>query len=859
MARTFPARHPSARPTRGRRPARNSIRPAHGVKLRAYILVFLLVFGLTPLILALLINLPLVLDRTTLFYQRAYLQNLRADFRDLDQHLASRHEMIRLLSKLPEPGLILGEQGDADQIDLSRARYTTWINQILADQRDIIQILFVGDDGQERFWLARDARSQEWRPTAQPPQIPNRQFLEAGLELQPGGVLVSRIRIDPAAGAKDPRQFMTLNLVSPIGGGKAEEPRGAVVLTIDVGGLAQFYRDTLWVNQDGSYLRPNQPASGKPEAFEAFPGLAKIFAEGKLALWKGDQGRQMLWLPMFLTEDGLPLWVGRAVDPSPIDAFRDELMIRVLSIIFLLVVVVMVLARWIAKRAEHFGQELTGGIGHILRDGRPLRFSWRGPREIHELSEQLTTLAETHAKHLQTTQAHARELEKSNRYKSQFLTNVSHELRTPLNSILLLSKMLGAETGGLNAGQRRQAQVIHEAGRDLRTMIDNILDISQIEAGHVNVTLDWVDLRPMLEELIELVGPMLTEKPVELVLTINPHAVSRIYTDREKLRQILKNFLSNAVKFTDRGQVVVMVESRADPKRPVAISVVDTGIGIPQDKQSIIFDAFQQADGSTRRRYGGTGLGLSISRELAALLGGRIDVESAPGAGARFSLLLPLSPADEQAPEPVLTHSVTPSTSSDDFIFDPRAEIHPEPSLLPGDHWVLIIERDVKTLVQLASDLSRRGLRVQTTADLDEALETLQEEGEGCELVLLAAQMSAEMTCDTIQTLLQRTQGPHPAVAVLGEPGTEGQMDGCLGVGALDFLSKPIDVNQLGLLLDEVLSGKVVAETSGLPALASTSLRTHASTAPNTGSEAREPLDGLSTVSDNEPTLTRRE
>ena len=116
------------------------------MKLRAYILLFLLVFGLTPLILALLINLPLVLDRTTLFYQRAYLQNLRADFRDLDQHLASRHEMIRLLSKLPEPGLILGEQGDADQIDLSRARYTTWINQIFADQRAVIQILFVGDD-----------------------------------------------------------------------------------------------------------------------------------------------------------------------------------------------------------------------------------------------------------------------------------------------------------------------------------------------------------------------------------------------------------------------------------------------------------------------------------------------------------------------------------------------------------------------------------------------------------------------------------------------------------------------------------------------------------------------------------------
>ncbi|MBK5965847.1 hybrid sensor histidine kinase/response regulator [Thiocystis minor] len=785
------------------------------MKLRVYILLFLLVFGLTPLILALLINLPLVLDRTTLFYQRAYLQNLRADFRDLDQHLASRHEMIRLLSKLPEPGLILGEQGDADQIDLSRARYTTWINQIFADQRDVIQILFVGDDAQERFWLVRDSRSQEWRPTAKPPQTPNRQFLSAGLELQPGGVIVSRIRIDPAAGAEDPRQLMTLNLVSPIGGEKAEDARGAVTLTLDVGGLAQFYRDTLWVNQDGSYLRPNQPASGNPEAFDAFPGLAKIFADGNLALWKGPQGHQMLWLPMFLTEDGLPLWVGREVDSSPIDAFRNELMIRVLSIIFLLVVAVLVLARWIAKRAEHFGKELTGGIGHILRDGRPLHFSWSGPREIHELGEQLTTLAETHAEHLRAAQAHARELEKSNRYKSQFLTNVSHELRTPLNSILLLSKMLAAETGGLNAGQRRQAQVIHEAGRDLRTMIDNILDISQIEAGHVKVALDWVELRPMLAELIELVGPLLTGKPVELTLTIDPRAVSRLYTDRDKLRQILKNFLSNAAKFTDRGQVVVMVEARADARRPVAISVVDTGIGIPEDKQSIIFEAFQQADGSTRRRYGGTGLGLSISRELAALLGGRIDVESAPGAGARFSLLLPLSAANGQVPEPVLTHGAPPSAASDDLVFEPRTEIVAESGILPGAPWVLIIERDVKTLIQLASDLTRRGLRVQTAADLDEALETLQEEGEGCELVLLAARMSAASTCDTIQSLLKRTQGPHPMVAVLGEPGTESQIEGCLGVGAIDFLSKPIAADRLSLLLADVFPDKFVAQAPG--------------------------------------------
>ncbi|PQJ97432.1 hybrid sensor histidine kinase/response regulator [Chromatium okenii] len=771
-------------------------------KLRAYILLFLLVFGLTPLILALLINLPLVLERTTLFYQRAYLQNLRADFRDLDQHLASRHEMIRLLSKLPELGLILGTEGDAEQISAARARYTLWINQILDDQGDVIQLLFIGDDGAARFWLTRDARTQEWKTPVAVPQIPNRQFVAAGLALQPGAVLVSRIRIDQVAGAEDPHQLMTLNLVSLIGGKQANEARGVVVLTIDVGGLAQFYQNTLWVNQDGSYLRPNQPPSGKPEAFAAFPGLAEIFAEGKLALWKGEQGQQMLWLPMFLTEDGVPLWVGRAVDSSPIDAFRNELMVRVLSIIFLLVAVVMVLARWIAARAEHFGQELTGGIGHILHDGQPLRFRWRGPREIHELSEQLTTLAKTHAEHLRAARAHARELETSNRYKSQFLANVSHELRTPLNSILLLSKMLGAESGGLSTSQRRQAQVIHEAGRDLRTMIDNILDISRIEAGHVNITLDWVEMRPMLEDLIELVTPQLVEKPVTLRLIFDPAAAAWIYTDRDKLRQIIKNFLSNAVKFTASGEIVISVATHNDLAHPVAISVTDTGIGIPLDKQEIIFEAFQQADGSTRRRYGGTGLGLAISRELATLLDGQIAIDSAPGAGACFTLSLPV--AATTAP-PIMPESILPASTEMAVRLNvpPSASVESAPA--QSATWVLVIERDVKTLVLLASLLAQQGLRVQTAADVDEALETLQEENDGCALVLLAAQQSIEITCGTLQHLFTQVTPPLPMVVLLIEADAAIQKDDCPEIGAIDVLTKPIDVYQFNRLVDKVL------------------------------------------------------
>ncbi len=781
------------------------------MKLRTYILLFLLMFALTPLILAVSINLPLVLDRIALFYQRAYLQNLRADFRDLDQHLASRQELIRFLSKLPEPGVILGERGDADEIDIARARYTGWVNQVLSDQRDVTQILFVDDDSHERFWLVRDPRTQVWRPTEDPLQLPNSEFVTASLGLRHGAVMVSRIRIDPGAGLKDPRQLMTLNLVSSIGGETATDPHGLVVVTIDVGGLAQFYRDTLWVNQDGSYLRPGQPVSGKPEAFADFPGLEKVFAEGTLAVWKADEGgRQYLWVPMFLTEDGLPLWVGRAVDPSPIDDFRNALMLRVLSIILLLVLVVMFLARWIASRAEQFGNELTGGISQVLRDGQPRQFHWRGPREIQQLGEQLTALASTHAEHLRAAREHTLELEKSNRYKSEFLANVSHELRTPLNSILLLSKLLSAETSGLGEGQRRQAQVINDAGRDLHSMIDSVLDISRIEAGHVPVAPEWVELGPVIDELVELVRPLLGEKPVKLDAVVSPDVPTRLFTDCDKLRQILKNLLANAIKFTNRGSVVLAVEPGPDAVRPVAISVTDTGIGIPEDKQEIIFEVFQQADGSTRRRYGGTGLGLTISRELARLLGGTLGVQSAPGAGSCFTLSLPISLSESDresaAPgvaEPAEAVAAVPLPIEKERVAAEKPIVPPHvPS---GDSWVLVIERDVATLISLASLITDHGLSVQTAADLDEAMDTLQEESAGCVLVLLAARVSEELTCDTIESLLEMNQEEPFAVAVLGGSDSVKQLTACEAAGAIAFLAKPVEKDELGALLVSVL------------------------------------------------------
>ncbi|GEM_PF-278091 len=802
-----------------------------GVKLRYYILLLLLLFGLAPLIIAVLINLPLVLDRTAMFYQKAYLQNLRADFRDLDQHLASRDEMIRLLAKLPEPGVILGASGGEDAIDRARARYTGWINQMLPDQLDVIQILFVDAAGSERFWLRRDPQTHEWQPAPLPPEPPSRGFVNAGIKLQQGEVIVSRIRINPYAGMEDPRQLMTLQLASPVGerGGGNALPPGLLLMTIDVGGLAQYYRDTLWVTNDGSYLRPGEPLSDAATAFEDFPGLDGIFEEGKLALWKNPNGPPLLWVPMFLTEEGVPLWVGRPVDPSPIEQFRDALMARVLSIILVLVLVVLLMARWLANRAEGFGQELISGIESILRDTSPpdtgqrpdRRFDWQGPQEVRELGRQLNALAHNHAEHIATEREHTRELEQSNRYKSEFLANVSHELRTPLNSILLLSKMLAAEESGLDHEQRRQAQVINEAGRDLRTMIDNILDISRIEAGPVTVSLEWVELASMLAELAEMMRPPMTQKGLALHLDIAPDAPERVYTDRGKLRQILKNFMSNAAKFTDAGTVTIAVRPGTE-ERPLAIAVTDTGIGIPPGKEQIIFEAFQQADGSTRRRYGGTGLGLSISRELAQLLGGGIQVESTLGEGSRFTLLLPLAldPEEldaveilEQRAEPPLPAAGRPALSPKTAAADTVPSRKPQtpapvevaaPAALGQDRWVLLVERDVQCLVTATSELETMGVRVQTAADADEALETLSDEHD-CALLLLAASASTEESCARIKRINGETAEGIPPIYIIGNL-DEAQRERCRAAGAAGFLDKPLERAALTRILEQALS-----------------------------------------------------
>jgi signal transduction histidine kinase/CheY-like chemotaxis protein/CHASE3 domain sensor protein len=248
----------------------------------------------------------------------------------------------------------------------------------------------------------------------------------------------------------------------------------------------------------------------------------------------------------------------------------------------------------------------------------------------------------------------AEDLQRASRYKSEFLANMSHELRTPLNSSLILAKLLSEnQTGNLSGEQVKFANTIYSAGNDLLNLINDILDISKVEAGKLELVPEEVPLRRLIESLKRTFEPLATQKQLTLAINVAAGVPPLIFTDSRRLEQILKNLISNALKFTDIGTIELTVSLLNDDR--VRFAVKDSGIGIASENQRTIFEAFRQADGTTSRRYGGTGLGLSISRDLAALLGGAIGVVSALGEGSTFALILPLrwtgaSEVPERAP-----------------------------------------------------------------------------------------------------------------------------------------------------------------------------------------------------------------
>ncbi|WP_377154878.1 response regulator [Roseateles sp. UC29_93] len=319
-----------------------------------------------------------------------------------------------------------------------------------------------------------------------------------------------------------------------------------------------------------------------------------------------------------------------------------------------------------AEELQMQQEELRASNEELEEQGNALRDSQlRLEKQQTDLEESNTQLEEqarqlelqrselTQAQALLTERAEA--LERSNQYKSEFLANMSHELRTPLNSTLILAKLLSDnKEGNLSDEQVRFAQTISSAGNDLLMLINDILDLSKIEAGKVDMQIERVSVPRLLQQLTQVFAPVAAQRNLAFGLQLAPGAPEWIETDEARIGQVLKNLLSNALKFTERGSVRMEVGATTDGR--LAFTVKDTGIGIPQHQQALIFDAFRQADGSTHRKYGGTGLGLSISRDLARLLGGDIHLQSTPGQGSVFSLVLPLAheaPVDDERPRPL--------------------------------------------------------------------------------------------------------------------------------------------------------------------------------------------------------------
>ncbi len=329
--------------------------------------------------------------------------------------------------------------------------------------------------------------------------------------------------------------------------------------------------------------------------------------------------------------------------------------------------------------------------------------------QTQTLEDQRDSLARSHS----TLAARSLELQRANEYKSEFLANMSHELRTPLNSTLILAKLLADnKEGNLTESQVRYAQTISAAGNDLLALINDVLDLSRIEAGRIDVMPETLSLAQAIEPLNKMFEPAAAAKNLKFSAVIEPGAPPSIETDPQRLGQVLKNLLSNALKFTHRGEIGVRVF--ASGPGTVAFEVRDTGVGIAPHQHEVIFEAFRQADGSIHRKFGGTGLGLSISRDLARLLGGSIVVDSTPGTGSTFTLTLPLEytpPAPAAAAEYPLSPRRDPSsptvnaplfeaaspagTARASRTLGPSGIADDRERLIPGKRLILVVEDDV--------------------------------------------------------------------------------------------------------------------------------------------------------------------
>jgi CheY-like chemotaxis protein/CHASE3 domain sensor protein len=392
----------------------------------------------------------------------------------------------------------------------------------------------------------------------------------------------------------------------------------------------------------------------------------------------------------------------------------------------------------LAEELQAGQEELRVNNEELEEQGRALRESQANletqQAELEQINSQLeeqTQLLEHQkdalAKAHDVLTARSDELQKANEYKSEFLANMSHELRTPLNSTLILAKLLADnKDGNLTEQQVKFAQTITSAGNDLLVLINDVLDLSRIESGKVDLSIETTRVIDVVNSLVKTFQPISVQKNVPFDWTVEPGVPESIETDSQRLGQILKNLLSNAFKFTEKGEVGLRVF--APDAGTLAFAVRDTGVGIAAHQHEVIFEAFRQADGSIHRKFGGTGLGLSISRDLAALLGGVISVQSEPGVGSVFTLSVSTRPGSAAVavgpttspaavPAPILAAAPAAKAQPAMIVSDDR------PSITPGGRVILLVEDD-QAFAAILRDLVREmGFKCVATSSASDGLD----------------------------------------------------------------------------------------------------------------------------------------
>ncbi|MFG3058735.1 HAMP domain-containing protein [Streptomyces sp. NPDC048231] len=472
---------------------------------------------------------------------------------------------------------------------------------------------------------------------------------------------------------------------------------------------------------------------------------------------------------------------------------------------------------------DQFVNTIGVAINTIIANSRTESLLGESQRLAMQLQERSDELQKQQAE-LQRSNAELEEkaalLATSSQYKSEFLANMSHELRTPLNSLLILARLLSDNPEGHLSDQDVQfATTIHRSGSDLLQLINDILDLSKIEAGRMDVRPKRLPLIKLLDYVHATFRPLTLDRGLAFEVTVGPDVPREMYSDEQRLQQILRNLLSNAIKFTATGKVELTVDlikdldhrhTRETTEAAIAFAVSDTGIGIAPEKLPVIFEAFQQADGTTNRKYGGTGLGLSISREIAGLLGGKIIAESAPGLGSTFTLYVPVvgpghtatgpTPLEQPAsvPEQLSTEHCTGPDTDDAWPAPTKLEAWKSGragQVLPGRR-VLIVDDDIRNVFALTHVLGRVGMPVLYAENGREGIETLERHPDVA-LVLMDIMMPEMDGYETISHVRRTPRWADLPIVALTAKAMPGDREKSIARGANDYVPKPVDVDRL--------------------------------------------------------------